>query len=280
MAELGLQGHLYYVLILIAVGVLGGYVAGLFGIGGGVVLVPVFVTVFPYFGASHAVLMHAAVGTCLALVVPGAVMSARKQHQQGNLDLRLLRSWLPPVCVGIVIGALLVRVFPTIALKLLFVAFLLSATVYAIFNRDREDAGEGVPRGAAKNAGGILIGALSVMLGIGGGTFSVPFYRFFHYPLKRAIALSSATGFFIGLGGAIGAIAAGWGVAGRPPHSIGYVSVAAFLILTPCMMIFSPLGSKTGNALSERLLNRIYIGFLATMTVYMAYQTYQDFGPH
>jgi len=280
MAELGLQGHLYYLLILVAVGVLGGYVAGLFGIGGGFVLVPAFVTVFPYFGTSHAVLMHAAVGTCLALIVPGAVMSARKQHEQGNLDLQVLRSWLPPVCAGIVIGALLMRVFPTMALKLLFVAFLLCATVYAILNRDREGEEEGVPRGVVKNAGGFLIGALSVMLGIGGGTFSVPFYRFFHYPLKRAIALSSATGAFIGLGGAIGAISAGWGVAGLPPHSLGYVSISAFLILTPCMMIFSPLGAKTGNALSERLLKRIYIGFLATMTVYMAFQTYQDLASH
>lgn len=278
MAELGLQGQLFYVLILIAVGVLGGYVAGLFGIGGGIVLVPAFVTVFPYFGASHAVLMHAAVGTCLALIVPGAVMSARKQHQQGNLDVSVLRSWLPPVCIGIVIGALLMRVFPTVALKLLFVVFLLSATVYAIVKRDKEKGGDGVPHGAVKNAGGVLIGAISVMLGIGGGTFSVPFYRFFHYPLKRAIALSSATGAFIGLGGAIGAIVAGWGVAGRPPHSLGYVSIAAFLILTPCMMIFAPLGAKTANALPERLLNRIYIGFLAAMTVYMGYQTYRSLG--
>ena len=118
------------------------------------------------------------------------------------------------------------------------------------------------------------------MLGIGGGTFAVPFYRFFHYPLKRAIALSSATGGLIGLGGAIGAVVTGWGVAGRPPHSLGYVSVAAFVILAPCMMIFSPLGVKTGNALPERLLNRVYVGFLAVMTLYMAYQTYRGIQAH
>lgn len=275
MAELNISQHLFYFLILVGVGVLAGYVAGLFGIGGGFVLVPVFVTVFPYFGTSHDVLMHSAVGTCLAIIVPGAVMSARKQYQQGNLDTRLLRSWLAPVCVGIVIGALLMRVIPTTALKLLFVAFLLSATVYAVVKKDAADTNEGVPTGAIKNVGGTLIGALSVMLGIGGGTFSVPFYRFFHYPLKRAIALSSATGIVIGLGGAISAIVAGWGMHGRPPHSIGYVSISAFVLLTPCMMIFSPLGSKAANALPDNLLNRIYIGFLAVMTIYMAYQTFR-----
>ena len=277
MVELGLEGYVYYALALIAVGVVGGYVAGLFGIGGGVVLVPAFVTVFPYFGTSHDVLMHSAVATCLALIVPGAVMSTRKQHQQGNLDVTLLRSWLPPITIGMVIGVLLMRSVPTTALKLLFVVFLFSATIYAIVKKDSRSGGEGVPPPVPRTIGGVLTGALSVMLGIGGGTLSVPFYRFYNYPLKRAIALSSATGGVIGLGGAIGAIVTGWGVAGRPPHSLGYVNVAAFLILTPCMMIFSPLGSKTGNALPERLLNHIYIGFLAAITAYMAYQAYGDF---
>ena len=280
LVELGLQGNLYFVLLLIAVGALGGYVAGLFGIGGGMVLVPAFVTILPHFGVSHAVLMHVAVGTCLALIVPGAVMSARKQHQQGNLDIWLLRSWLPPICVGIVIGALLMGVVPTTALKLLFVLFLSSATIYALLQKDRKGSGDGIPPRAIKNTGGVSIGALSVMLGIGGGTFSVPFFRFFQYPMKRAIALSSATGAFIGLGGATGAIVAGWDVAGRAPHSLGYVSISAFAILTPCMMIFAPLGSKSANALPARLLNRIYIVFLASMSVYMAYQTYKGIESH
>jgi uncharacterized protein len=280
LAELASQGHIYFILLLIVVGVFGGYVAGLFGIGGGVVLVPAFVTVFPYFGTSHSVLMHAAVGTCLALIVPGALMSSRKQLQQGNLDLRLLRSWLPAVCVGIVIGALLMRTVPTTVLKLFFVVFLLCVTIYALVERHSDDGGDGVPPPGMRNAGGLLIGGLSVILGIGGGTFSVPFFRFFHYPLKRAIALSSATGIFIGAGGAIGAILTGWGVAGRAPHSLGYVSVSAFLVLAPCMMIFSPLGSRTANALPERLLKCLFIVFLAVMTVYMAFQTYAGIEAH
>ncbi len=280
MAELASQGHICFILVLIVVGVFGGYVAGLFGIGGGVVLVPTFVTLFPYFGTSHDVLMHAAVGTCLALIVPGALMSTRKQHQQGNLDLALLRSWLPAVCLGIVLGALLVGFIPTTALKVFFVAFLLFSTIYALVEKNRDDAGSGLPPAGIRNAGGLLIGAMSVMLGIGGGTFAVPFYRFFHYPLKRAIALSSATGIFIGSGGAIGAIASGWGAAGRAPHSLGYVSVPAFLILTPCMMIFAPLGSRTANALPERLLKHLYIVFLAAMTVYMGVQTYAGIEAH
>ena len=144
-AELVSQGHIYFVLILIVVGVFGGYVAGLFGIGGGVVLVPTFVTLFPYFGTSHAVLMHAAVGTCLALIVPGALMSTRKQHQQGNLDLGVLRSWLPAVCVGIVVGALLMGAIPTTVLKVFFVAFLLFSTIYALVEKNGSDTEGGLP---------------------------------------------------------------------------------------------------------------------------------------
>ena len=274
LADGGLHGHLYFVPVLIAVGVVAGYVAGLFGIGGGVMLVPAFVTVFPFVGTSHAVLMHSAVGTCLALIVPGAIMSSRKQYQQGNLELPLLRSWLPAVSVGIVLGALLMRVFPTLALKLLFVIFLLCATLYALMKKEAEEGSYGLPPPRIRKAAGVFIGALSVMLGIGGGTFSVPFYRYFQYPLKRAIALSSATGAVIGAGGAIGAVVTGWGLVGRAPYSLGYVNIAAFLILTPCMMIFSPLGSKSANALPERLLKRTYIIFLGVMTLYMAYQTY------
>lgn len=126
MSELGLAGHLDFALVLLGVGVVGGYVAGLFGIGGGIVLVPAFVTIFPRFGTDHAVLMHSAVGTCLALIVPGALMSARKQRQQGNLDVDVLRSWLPGIVAGIVVGVLLIRAFPTTALKVIFVVFLLS----------------------------------------------------------------------------------------------------------------------------------------------------------
>ena len=280
LADAGLLGHLYFLPVLIAVGVIAGYAAGLFGIGGGVVLVPAFVTVFPYLGTSHTVLMHSAVGTCLALIVPGAIMSSRKQYQQGNLDVPLLRSWLPGIAVGIVLGALLMRVFPTLALKLLFVIFLLCASIYAVVKKEAEQGGCGLPPARIRKAAGVFIGALSVMLGIGGGTFSVPFYRYFHYPLKRAIALSSATGAVIGAGGAIGAIVTGWGLEGRAPYSLGYVNVAALLILTPCMMIFSPLGSKSANALPESALKRTYIVFLSAMTLYMAYQTYTAFEQH
>ena len=274
MAELGLQGHLHFALILIAAGILGAYVAGLFGIGGGVVLVPAFVTIFPHFGTAHAVLMHTAVGTCLALIVPGAIMSARRQHKQGNLDMALLRSWLPGICVGIVVGSLLMPLFPTAALKLFFVIFLLSATIYASIKTDRGGPGEGAPPRVTRTITGPLIGALSVMLGIGGGTFTVPLFRFYRYPLKRAIALSSATGAFIGLGGAIGAVCAGWGVDGRPPPSLGYVGITPFLIIAPCMLICAPLGARSANVLPEKLLNRVYVLFLAGMTIYMSYQTY------
>lgn len=279
MADPDIAGHLGFIVVLLAVGVVGGYVAGLFGIGGGIVLVPAFVAIFPHFGTDHAVLMHSAVGTCLALIVPGALMSARRQRRQGNLDMVVLRSWLPGVAAGVVAGALMVGVMPTTALKVLFVAFLLSATIYSIIERDRPDAEAALPGVAVRNGAGLVIGGLSVMLGIGGGTFAVPFYRFFDYPLKRAIALSSATGLLIGLGGAIGAVVSGWGAPGRAPDSLGYVSMTAFVILAPCMMVFGPLGARSANALPGPVLGRVYTVFLATMTVYMTYQVWRGMQP-
>lgn len=256
-------------LATLGAGVLASYVAGLFGIGGGVVLVPALLTILPYFGASHDIVMHAAVGTTLSLNAPATLMAARKQYQLGNLELNLFRFWIGPVLGGVVLGAFLINYFSTEILKIFFTVYLILVTLVGVFEKNKSRIGEGYPKGWGKYPVGFLIGTTSVLLGIGGGSFTVPYLKFWDYPLKKAIALSTATSFFIGLSGAIGLILDGWGKVGRPPFSLGYVFLPAFLLLTPVAMLISPWGARSAHALSERTLKWLFTGFLGLMTAYM-----------
>jgi len=260
------------IMALIGAGVLAGYTSGLFGIGGGVVLVPAFVTILPYFKTAEHVQMHMAVGTCLALIVPGAILAARKQYQMGKLDVGLLRFWIQAVLVGVVAGVILIKFVSTDELKIFFAAYLGVAALYAIFRKATPPGEECLPKKIVMRIVGFIVGSVSVLLGIGGGTITVPFFKFSHYPLKKAIALSTATSLFIGFGGAVGTIIDGWGVFGRTPYSFGFVSLPGFILITPLMMIFAPLGVRTANAIPEPTLRKIYAGFLTLMTGYMVFK--------
>lgn len=265
--------------VLLGAGILAGFTAGLFGIGGGVVLVPAMMTLFPHFHTSQEVVMHMAVGTSLGLILPGAAMASRKQYQLGNLDLALLFRWIGMVVLGVVAGSILINFISTEELKIFFSLYLLGVTVYSVLQPELPGEGERVPGALWMKITGFLIGGISVLLGIGGGTFTVPFFKFSHYPLKKSIALSTATGFFIGLGGMLGAIGNGLGDPGRTPWSLGYVNVPAFLLLTPGMMIFAPLGARTAHHLPNRPLKILYILFFAGMTGYMFWKVFKGLRP-
>lgn len=268
------EALLVHVAVLVVAGLAVGYASGLFGIGGGVILVPTFLTVFPTWGVSHHVVMHAAVGTCLALVVPAAIASTRKHHALGNLDLAFLRKWLPGIAVGTLIGALTVSFLRTHDLKVIFTVYMILTTIYVAFAKASDSADVGGPGTIATVSGSTVIGNLSVWLGFGGGTFAVPYLRAFHYPMHKAIAISSATGLVIGTGGAVGAIIHGIGVAGRSKYAIGYVDGLAFGIIAPIVIVVAPFGAKAAAKAPDVLLKWIYVGLLGAIATYMAIQTF------
>lgn len=264
----------FYVGALVSSGVVAGYAAGLFGIGGGVILVPTFLALFPHLGASHSVVMHCAVGTCLALVVPSAITATRKQRVLGNIETHTVRTWLPWVALGTLVGVTTIELLQTHDLKMIFTVYLFASAAYVAARRAEESGPPGHPPTMAKVLGGLVIGDLSVWLGLGGGTFTVPYFRAFRYPIKKAIAVSSATGLIIGAGGAIGAILHGWEVQGRTPYSFGYVDGLAFVIIAPIVMVVAPLGSKTASRMPETTLKWIYVALLVGIAAYMAMQTF------
>ena len=265
---------IWFLLILLAAGMVAGFASGLFGIGGGVVLVPTLMTVLPLFHAAPNLVMRMAVGTSLALIFPGSLTASRKQYQLGNLDLSLFYFWIQAVILGIVVGSVLINFISNEQLKIYFAVYLLGVTLYAIFKKEPPAGTEKILSRPLTRVAGLLVGILSVLLGIGGGTFTVPFFHFSHYPLKKAIALSTATGVVISLAGVIGVIVSGWGRAGLPVYSLGFLHLPAFLFLTPGMMLFAPLGAHAAHQLPIKPLKIFYIGFLALMTGYMFWKVF------
>ncbi len=263
-----------FVLLLIAVGIVAAYVGGLFGVGGGTVLVPFFITIFPFFHTSHEMLMHMAIGTSLALLIPNTFMAARKQYRMGNLDFTLLKRWLPFVIIGCLMGVSAVKFIPTTYLKVIFTIYLYLSFTFVAMKKIKESDSEKKPEGFWMSIFAALIGAFSVLLGIGGGPFTVPVCQLYDYPLRKAIAISSATGFLIGIIGTVGVIVSGWGVPGRTPYSLGFINLVAFAVIVPSILLFSHQGVVTANKLSKKTLKRLYSIFLLVMALYMTSQIF------
>ncbi|ABX78524.1 permease [Coxiella burnetii] len=260
---------IYFALLLLFVGGIAGYLGSLFGVGGGIVLVPVFLTIFPFFHVSHEAVMHNAVGTSLALLVPNALLSARNHYKRGNFDFPLLKQWIPFILIGAITGILIIKFIPTAYLKILFALYLYASFLYVILKKGKGNEIEEQPRGWGMRIAGVLIGGFSVLLGMGGGTFSIPFCQAYNYSIKKSIALASATAIFIGLIGTIGVIISGWNAPGRAPYSLRFVNLLAFICILPTIIIFSPFGVKTAQRLSLRQLRILYAFFLLTMGLYM-----------
>ena len=180
------------------VGVGSGFVSGLFGIGGGIVRIPLFVYLLPLFGVAHSVMMHVAVGTSMALVLPSAIASTRKQLALGNLDLSFFRTWAVGILIGVLIGTALLPYASTELLQVIFALFMVTVGIYEGFLKDRLVIARAPPQGAAKLSVASAIGCLAALTGTGGGTLATPVLQAFSMRMEAAIATSSATGLVTG----------------------------------------------------------------------------------
>ncbi len=264
---------IYFLISLILTGIFAGYLAGLFGVGGGVVIVPVLATIFPYFGYDYAMDMHCAVGTSLALVAPGAIAATLRHAKQGTLEHAVWKFWLLAVIFGVLVGTIITNKVPGSYLKLAFTIYMFVVAV-AIYRRKPsvQAARNSYPRRITQFIVGACIGCVSSVLGLGGGSFAVPFYSQYNLPLKRAIALGSVTGIAIGSLGMIGAVINGWGTMGRPPFSVGYVNIPALLIIAPLITLAAPQGAKLSHVLPSGTLRLLCAGFYLFMGSYMLYK--------
>jgi uncharacterized membrane protein YfcA len=240
------------------VGLVSGFASGLFGIGGGIVRIPIFIYLLPLLGVAHPVLMHVAVGTSMALVLPAAVASTRKQLSLGNLDLAFFRTWAVGIFVGVLIGTALLPSISTEILQAIFAAFMVTVGIYEGFLKDRIVIAKDAPRGAVKQAMAAAIGCVAALTGTGGGTVITPVLQGFSVRLEAAIATASATGLVTGTVATIGAVFSGWHARDLPAYSLGYVDLAIFAAMMPTILIAAPIGVRAGTWLSEAWLRRIY----------------------
>ncbi|MFA7429090.1 MAG: sulfite exporter TauE/SafE family protein [Rhodospirillaceae bacterium] len=255
--------------VLVLTGAIAGVLAGLLGVGGGIVIVPVLFNLFPFLGIDEAVRMHLAVGTSLATIIPTSIMSARSHDRRGSIDRNLLRSWGPAVFIGAIVGITLGAGARGEVLTLIFAGVALLVAANMAFRVESMTLAESLPTGILRHALGLIVGGFSVLMGIGGGTLSVPILTAFAYPIRRAVGTASALGFIIAVPGAIGFILAGLDVPNRPPGSLGYVNLIGFALIVPATMLTAPLGTRIAHAISPALLRRTFALFLLATSLRM-----------
>jgi len=239
-------------------GVVAGLLAGIFGIGGGAVLVPVFYQVFGLVGVDEAVRMHLAVGSSLAIIVPTSLRSCRAHFLRGAVDMDLLRSFVIAVPAGVVAATLITASISSAGLRAIFAVIVFLIGIKLIFNRRGWRIADELPQNPVRALVGVVIGMLSTLMGIGGGVLNNTFMTLFGRPMHQAVATSSGVGVLISIPGFIGYIWAGWGLAALPVGSTGFVNWIAVLLVIPITLLVAPLGVRIAHALDKRQLE---IGF-------------------
>ena len=244
-------------LILLSMGALAGTLAGLLGIGGGVIIVPVLAMVFQHQGVAIDVLMHVSIGTSLATIVVTSLSSIRAHQKRGAIDWSVFRRITPGIIVGGFLGSVLADAIPGEELRVLFAIFMfLVATQMMIAGTPAPH--RKLPPWPGMLTAGVVIGAIASLMGVGGGAMSVPFMTWCNIHIRQAVATSAAIGFPIALAGAAGFMITGWGNELLPPWSAGYINLPAFTGIVVASILFAPLGAKLAHTIPPTLLKRIF----------------------
>lgn len=239
-----------------------GILAGLFGIGGGAVLVPILIEFLNYQGVDQSVQVHIAVGTSLAIIIPTSIRSFRAHQTRGAPDTELLRNWLYLVPLGVIIASFIVAFVSGAALKIIFAIVALLIAIKMLFNRESWTLGKDLPGQPAKGGVGFFIGFISTFMGIGGGNLNNVFMTAFGRPIHQAVATSAGLGILIAIPGAISYIINGWGNPALPPLSLGYINLIAFALIMPISMYVAPWGAKLAHGLTKRQMEVAFGVFL------------------
>lgn len=259
---------------MLATGAVAGVLAGLFGIGGGIVIVPVLETALGFVGVDPAIRMHIAVATSLATIIPTSISSARAHHLRGAVDFAIVKRWAIFVLLGALLGAWIASQVHSNVLAIIFatVAFLVAMKMLLL--PDSRNLTETVPRGPLVTAIPTAIGCFSTMMGIGGGTFSVMTLTLFNEPIHRAVGTAALFGLVISLPGMLGFVLAGWGDPRLPAGSLGFVSLLGFVCIAPATVLAAPLGARIAHSFSAQRLNMLFGVFLIVASLRLYYRAF------
>jgi uncharacterized membrane protein YfcA len=257
--------------VMAATGLVSGTLAGLLGVGGGIVIVPVLFNVFPFLSIPEAIQMKLAVGTSLATIIPTSIQSARKHHARGAMDVPLLKAMIPSLIIGVAIGTVIAIWVKGSTLTAVFAVIALLVALNMGFTGVDARLRESFPTGILRQVLGVFIGGVSAMMGIGGGTVGVPLMNMFGTPIRSAVATASAFGIVIAIPATIGFIYAGWGDPLLPPASLGYVNLIGFALIVPSSMLATPWGVHLAHTIPPLALKRAFAVFLAITSIRMIY---------
>ena len=263
---------IFIVTILAASAVVVGFMAGLFGIGGGLIMVPVLFYVFSFVGIEQTFVMHLALGTSFSIIIPTSIISAITHMKFKSVDFSIVRTFGVFVMIGVVLGTILAVSLKTSSLILLFSIMTMIFAMYFLMEKEKIDP---IPRQINliyRVICGFLSGFLSAPMGIGGGVFNVPIFKMFGYPINVAIGSSAAIGFLTALIGAIGFAVSGSYLNVNVPLSLGFVNIPTFLIFVPITSYMAKIGAKTVHKVDKRLLGKLFGIYLFIISCKLFYE--------
>ena len=260
------------ILIYLAAGAVAGLIAGLFGVGGGLIIVPVLVYVFTGQGIEQNVLVHLAIGTSLATIVFTSISSVRSHHKRGAVRWDLFWQLTPAIVLGALLGSALADWMPASLLGRVFAVFEWLVALQLLLNF-KPRPGRTVPGRFGMSLVGAGIGSISSVVGVGGGTMTVPFLVWSNVSVHQAVGTSSASGIPIAVAGAVGFIVMGWGATDSLSWSLGYLYLPAFLGIVAASILFAPIGARIAHRLPGDKLKRLFGLFLLGLGFYMFLHT-------
>jgi uncharacterized membrane protein YfcA len=247
---------------LAAAGACTGVLAGLFGVGGGTVIVPVLYAVFGLYGVPDEIRMPLCVGTSLAVIVPTSISSFLGHYRKGSVDIGVLRVWIVPIVAGVVIGIVAASFAKPVLFKIVFIVVSLFLAVRLLAGKDSWKLGEKLPCASGMAGYGFVIGSSASLMGIGGGLVANVVLSLYKSPIHTAIATASGVGLIVSIPGALGYIVSGWGHPGLPPMSLGYVSLIGVALLTPLSLITVRYGVSLAHQMKKRQMEMALATYL------------------
>lgn len=255
-----------------AAGLFAGLIAGMFGVGGGIVIVPALYHAFGAVGVSDETRMHAAVATSLATIIATSLRSVQAHAKRDAVDFGVLRTWGPWIVAGALAGGMLARLVPADALSAVFAIGACIVAIRMARGGSVQPVFDDLPTGAARAGIGGGLGFVSSWMGIGGGVFGVVLMTLSGRPIHQAVGTAAGFGAAIGAPGAFGFIIAGLGVEGRPPFSLGFVNGPGFLLIATLTVLTAPLGARLAHGLSRTLLQRLFAAGLTVVALQMGWE--------
>ena len=249
-----------------------GFVAGLFGIGGGLITVPFLYYIFGLLNIDPQYVMHLAVGTSFAIIIPTSIVSVLTHHKFKAVDFQIVKNYGVYVIMGVIIGTLFAASLKTKSLVLFFSIVILFLGIYLLLLKERKQNIIMEMKLHSKIILGLIVGFISAVMGIGGAIMNVPILKFFGYSINKAIGSAAAIGFLIALFGAIGFLLSGSFLNSSLPLSIGFINLPAFLIFIPITTFMARIGAKTVHRIDKHKISKFFGIFLLVVSIKFFYE--------